>query len=114
MASADAAIGAGGTTTWERLCLGLPSITYALAANQEAYSQVLAERGLIAYLGRAASFDELLFQQAVMRWQEEPECLQRQSAQGMALVDGQGCVRIARLMSAQTDPNRWSALVLKS
>ena len=111
MASADAAIGAGGTTTWERLCLGLPSITYALAANQEAYSQVLAERGLIAYLGRAASFDELLFQQAVMRWQEEPECLQRQSAQGMALVDGQGCVRIARLMSAQTDPNRWSALV---
>ena len=111
MASADAAIGAGGTTTWERLCLGLPSITYALAANQEAYSQVLAERGLIAYLGRAESFDEVLFQQAVMRWQEEPECIRRQSAQGMALVDGQGCVRIARLMSAQADPSRWSALV---
>ena len=50
MASADAAIGAGGTTTWERLCLGLPCITYALADNQEAYSQVLADRGLIQYL----------------------------------------------------------------
>ena len=111
MASADAAIGAGGTTTWERLCLGLPSITYALAANQEAYSQVLADRGLIEFLGRAEAFDEVLFQQAVMRWQEEPECLRRQSAQGMALVDGQGCARIARLMSAQADPSRWSALV---
>ena len=111
MASADAAIGAGGTTTWERLCLGLPSITYALAANQEEYSQVLADRGLIEYLGRAEAFDEVLLQQAVMRWQEEPEYLRRQSAQGMDLVDGQGCFRIARLMSAQADPSSWSALV---
>ena len=111
MASADAAIGAGGTTTWERLCLGLPSITYALAANQEGYSQVLADRGLIQYGGRAESFDEGLFHQALMRWHSEPELLQRQSAQGMALVDGRGCARIARLMCAQVDPSRWSALV---
>lgn len=111
MASADAAIGAGGTTTWERLCLGLPSITYALAANQEAYSQVLADRGLIEYLGRAEAFDEVVFQQAVMRWHEEPEYLQNQSARGVEVVDGQGCVRIARLMSSQVDPCRWSELV---
>ncbi|WP_115127000.1 UDP-2,4-diacetamido-2,4,6-trideoxy-beta-L-altropyranose hydrolase [Synechococcus sp. GEYO] len=110
MATADAAIGAGGTTTWERLCLGLPSITYALAANQEEYSQVLDDRGLIKYLGRSDDFDELVFQQAVIRWQEEPDYLKRQSSQGMSLVDGQGCVRIARLMSAQVDTNRWSAL----
>ena len=29
MAGADLAIGAGGTTTWERCCLGLPSVTSA-------------------------------------------------------------------------------------
>lgn len=111
MASADAAIGAGGTTTWERLCLGLPSITYALAANQEEYSQVLADRGLIEYLGRAEAFDADLLQQAVMRWHEDPEYLQRQSAEGMGLVDGQGCLRIARLMTAQAEPRLWTALV---
>ena len=110
MASADAAIGAGGTTTWERLCLGLPSITYALVPHQEAYSQVLADRGLTEYLGCAEAFDEVAFQHAVMRWKEEPDYLQRQSTQGMALVDGKGCVRIARLMSAQADPIRWSEL----
>ena len=39
-----------------------PTITYALADNQEAYSQVLADRGLIEYHGRAEAFDALLFQ----------------------------------------------------
>ena len=35
MAWADIAIGAGGTTTWERVALGLPCITYCIANNQE-------------------------------------------------------------------------------
>ena len=35
MAQADLAIGAGGTTTWERLCLGLPSLVVSIAENQE-------------------------------------------------------------------------------
>lgn len=111
MASADAAIGAGGTTTWERLCLGLPCITYALADNQVAYSQVLAARGLIEYLGRPEAFDAGELQRVLLRWLQDSDLLQRQSAQAMALVDGQGCVRIARLMSSTFDPRRWSELV---
>ena len=35
MGRADLAIGAAGSTAWERCCLGLPSIVLALAANQE-------------------------------------------------------------------------------
>jgi hypothetical protein len=31
MASADLAIGAGGTTSWERLCLGLPALVVTLS-----------------------------------------------------------------------------------
>ncbi|MDA7433317.1 UDP-2,4-diacetamido-2,4,6-trideoxy-beta-L-altropyranose hydrolase [Synechococcus sp. AH-601-N10] len=110
MASADAAIGAGGTTTWERLCLGLPSITYVLAANQEAYSQVLADQGVIEYLGRAEDFDAGALKQVLQRWFQEPERLKSQSTQGMQLVDGQGCVRVARLMAAATNPSCWSEL----
>ena len=37
---ADLAIGAGGTTSWERCCLGLPSLIVQLAENQK---QVIAE-----------------------------------------------------------------------
>lgn len=35
MANADLAIGAAGATTWERCCLGLPSILIVLANNQK-------------------------------------------------------------------------------
>ena len=34
MADYDIAIGAGGGTTWERCCLGMPSLVTTLATNQ--------------------------------------------------------------------------------
>ena len=40
----DIAIGAPGTTSWERACLGLPSILIPIANNQTAVAQALAER----------------------------------------------------------------------
>lgn len=47
MAQADLAIGAGGITTWERCCLGLPSITIAVAENQKAQLRDAAVAGLL-------------------------------------------------------------------
>lgn len=46
LAEADIAIGAGGSTTWERACLGAPALAVAVAENQ---------RGLLAALGRAGA-----------------------------------------------------------
>lgn len=42
MASSDLAIGAAGVTSWERCCLGLPSIVLVLAENQRNGAQALA------------------------------------------------------------------------
>lgn len=107
MVASDLSIGAGGTTTWERLCLGLPSITYALAPNQEAYSKVLSEQSLIEYMGRAVAFNPQKLQQVIGHMQNYPESLRRQSVNGMKLVDGEGCARVARLMAAAMDPELW-------
>jgi len=41
MANADIAIGASGATTWERCCLGLPTIQLVTAYNQEFIAQKL-------------------------------------------------------------------------
>ena len=41
MANADIAIGASGATTWERCCLGLPTIQLITAYNQEFIAQKL-------------------------------------------------------------------------
>ena len=35
LSNCDLAIGAGGTFTWERCCLGVPSILFVLAENQQ-------------------------------------------------------------------------------
>lgn len=51
MAAADLALGAGGTTTWERCFLGLPSLVTAIAENQFAIADDCAAAGLIRYLG---------------------------------------------------------------
>ena len=52
MACADLALGAGGTTTWERCFLELPAIVTAIAENQFEICCDCAEAGLIYYLGR--------------------------------------------------------------
>ena len=51
MTNADLAIGSGGTTTWERCYLGLPSITIAIAKNQLKITGELASAGVIRHLG---------------------------------------------------------------
>jgi UDP-2,4-diacetamido-2,4,6-trideoxy-beta-L-altropyranose hydrolase len=45
MAESDIAIGGAGSTSWERCCLGLPSITITLADNQFFISDVLLKAG---------------------------------------------------------------------
>lgn len=51
MAEADLAIGAGGTTTWERCFLELPSIVVAIAENQVRLCEEAAKSGVITFLG---------------------------------------------------------------
>ena len=47
----DIALGAGGTTTWERCYLGLPALVTAIAENQFAVAADCGAAGLIRYLG---------------------------------------------------------------
>lgn len=91
MQDADLAIGAGGSTTWERCCLGLPSIIVETADNQA--SAVAAMQAEGAALGTGplldARFDERLVQ-AVGQAQQELEALSRRAAR---VCDGKGVCR---------------------
>lgn len=55
MSKADLAIGAGGSATWERFCLGLPAIVVTLAENQRVLNRELNEAGLVKLLGDATT-----------------------------------------------------------
>jgi UDP-2,4-diacetamido-2,4,6-trideoxy-beta-L-altropyranose hydrolase len=94
MAQADLAIGAGGSTTWERCCLGLPTLQVAIAPNQVALSQALALEGIVTYLGASVSAA------AIREALSSPARLQAQSRKMMALVDGLGARRVAAALLA--------------
>jgi UDP-2,4-diacetamido-2,4,6-trideoxy-beta-L-altropyranose hydrolase len=51
MAESDLAIGAAGATSWERCCLGLPSILLVLAKNQTTVAMGLATAGAARVVG---------------------------------------------------------------
>jgi UDP-2,4-diacetamido-2,4,6-trideoxy-beta-L-altropyranose hydrolase len=57
MSCADLSIGAGGTTTWERCFLGLPSIVVSIADNQEEICKTLGMKKIIKYIGKKEEVD---------------------------------------------------------
>jgi UDP-2,4-diacetamido-2,4,6-trideoxy-beta-L-altropyranose hydrolase len=98
LANADIVVGAGGATTWERLCLGVSSLVISTAENQVPACKALSSSGLIRYLGRAEDvspkiLEEALVQELVLA--ENPRELQ---IQGDALVDGLGTCRVVEVI----------------
>lgn len=57
MNEADLAIGAGGTTTWERCFLGLPTIVIAIAENQVKICEDCTKIEYIKYLGECKNIE---------------------------------------------------------
>lgn len=49
MNNSDLCIGAAGSTSWERCCLGLPTITVAIANNQRKIAEQLSQRNVAIY-----------------------------------------------------------------
>ena len=97
MAEADLAIGAGGTTTWERCCLGLPAICLCLAENQRKQIADAAEAGLL-YSPISARNLIAVIRDHVNSLLENPALIKLVSNAGMKLVDGQGVLNVARVL----------------
>lgn len=76
---ASLAIGAGGTTTWERCILGIPSIIVSIAENQEQIVESLQDIDVVHYLGKKQFVTELQLQEAIEYYIENPIRLQQMS-----------------------------------
>lgn len=93
MAQADLALGAGGATTWERMCLGLPSVVIQTANNQLPISTVLDGEGLIRLVGSADRVTVGDIHLAIID-EIRTRRLAKRSQYGMAACDGSGVVRV--------------------
>jgi len=98
MAQADLAIGAGGATTWERCCMGLPSIVISTGANQRPACEALAQVGLIEYLGDLSSVTTGKIQLKVKQLARDSNKTRALSESSMSLVDGKGAIRLEERM----------------
>lgn len=96
MSRADLFVGSGGTTNWERCCMGLPSIVIAGAENQVPASMALSRAGCIRYLGRSTELNSTIIAQAALELLSQPAKLRRLSNASRALVDGFGASRAAQ------------------
>ena len=86
MHKADLAIGAGGGATWERMCLGLPSITITTADNQVPIADCLAEQGLTYYAGKAEDLSIHDLEKALHDALKDPKDIQSISKQTAAFM----------------------------
>ena len=95
MADADIAIGAGGSSVWERATVGLPSATVILAENQRGMIDLMAGAGFtFAIDATAPEFEARLVE--CWRALVDDQTLRWSLAERTAeLCDGQGAERVA-------------------
>jgi len=98
MSKADIALGAGGTTTWERMVVGLPSIVITIADNQISFTKELDKDEYLKWLGSAENVNQSKIYDAILFAVQNTNQLKAQAIKGQALVTGMGAQILARLL----------------
>lgn len=91
MVDADLAIGAAGSTTWERACLGLPSLLFCLADNQKTGVEAIAQSGAAWYV---RSIEDMLCALQILL--NMPERLQQMQQLTYSITDGRGVEKVIK------------------
>lgn len=87
MVKADLAIGAGGTTTWERCFLGLPSLTIIVAENQIELTKAIAKEGASIIIGWGTEVGVKEIKKTLSKIKEKPLHMKDMSARCFEVLD---------------------------
>ena len=90
------AIGAPGTSLFERIYCGLMNIAIMVAENQREVGQKIALEGAAICLGEIQTLDASRLTQALTRMIDAPVSAKKMQKRAMGLVDGRGAARIVR------------------
>jgi UDP-2,4-diacetamido-2,4,6-trideoxy-beta-L-altropyranose hydrolase len=95
MADADIAIGAGGSSVWERATVGLPTATVILAENQRTMIEHMADAGFTRAVDAAAPDFEDRLRTVWSLLAGDPPLRWRLAERTAELCDGHGAERVA-------------------
>ena len=98
MAQADLAIGAGGSTTWERMSMGLPTLVVSIAENQKPAAEALGDAGLIYYKGHFSDIKPEQLTESIKLLVANADKLEEVSLKNKLFVDGLGTSRLIEIM----------------
>lgn len=94
MVDADLAIGAAGTMSWERACLGLPTVMVVTADNQRQIADALAHTDAVDFIGDWRSVDAETIAASVRRFSDDSSRWRRAVDAAFAICDGRGAERV--------------------
>ena len=97
MADSDLAVGAAGSTSWERCVLGLPSLILVVAKNQYEAADNLQKSGAATLISLTDSKKDV---KAALSLLSTPY-LQAQSQKAASLVDGVGVLRVIQALQGE-------------
>jgi spore coat polysaccharide biosynthesis predicted glycosyltransferase SpsG len=107
MAYSDLAIGAAGATSWERCCLGLPTIMVVLAENQRYAALKIEQAGAACLIESGGSLSDLL-PSLIMKISESQPYLRQMIESAGIVTDGAGVHRVVRHLTLGDGCERFS------
>jgi len=97
----DLVIGAGGSSAWERCCLGVPALMVQADDNQNRVAKALSKAGAAYVLGTGENFDEGALVEILRRLNRHPEDVCDMSRASAAICDGRGALRLMMFISPE-------------
>jgi UDP-2,4-diacetamido-2,4,6-trideoxy-beta-L-altropyranose hydrolase len=98
LVEADLVIGAGGSSSWERCCLGVPTVVLVLADNQAEGAEKLSNAGAVVVVDRSKPLDDGL--RRAITSAMTPGAINDMSSSASRLCDGLGADRVADAIAA--------------
>lgn len=93
---ADIAIGAGGISSWERCCLGLPTLLLIVAENQRANAAALDASGSVTIINNIENRIGVNLLRELEEIVRSPDKLKTMSENAASLCDGLGTNRVIK------------------
>jgi len=100
MAAADLGVGAAGSATWERCCLGLPALIISLAENQTDIARGVDLCGAGMYLGTQDVVALPVLRDAIQTLLHDASRRESLSRNAYSMVDGLGTSRVCDVVGA--------------
>ncbi|MDW9496569.1 UDP-2,4-diacetamido-2,4,6-trideoxy-beta-L-altropyranose hydrolase [Sinorhizobium meliloti] len=98
MSGADLAIGAAGSTSWERCALGLPTVLMVLAENQRSVARILDMQGAAKLVELGPDFVSV-FRGVVEGLVGNKTALEAMSERAATICDGKGGLEVVRAIT---------------